>query len=198
MCNIVGGQQVCWCLLGFSGSFCELQGKYSSRGAFERCDEHWIRSLHSLCQRTLYFRYMFRKDNWHQPLRLLPMHTRLHGSDMQSMYVSRTIATVRKQQSPWILVQATSSARLSVSSLTQPSAMSADTSIVLKHLVVSRSISALLASSLSALMSFQLLLLLFAPMDNDSTASPTNAMLTTTAHRSSSISPPERTSVISL
>ncbi|CAF0728861.1 unnamed protein product [Adineta ricciae] len=26
VCNVVNGQQVCWCTLGFSGSFCELQG----------------------------------------------------------------------------------------------------------------------------------------------------------------------------
>ena len=26
VCNIVNSTQVCWCLLGFSGSFCELQG----------------------------------------------------------------------------------------------------------------------------------------------------------------------------
>jgi len=26
VCNIVNNQQVCWCTLGFSGSYCELQG----------------------------------------------------------------------------------------------------------------------------------------------------------------------------
>ncbi|CAF3420099.1 unnamed protein product [Rotaria socialis] len=26
VCNIVNGAEVCWCTLGFSGSFCELQG----------------------------------------------------------------------------------------------------------------------------------------------------------------------------
>ena len=26
VCNIVNGSEVCWCTLGFSGSFCELQG----------------------------------------------------------------------------------------------------------------------------------------------------------------------------
>lgn len=26
VCNIVNGQQVCWCQLGYSGANCEIQG----------------------------------------------------------------------------------------------------------------------------------------------------------------------------
>jgi hypothetical protein len=26
VCNIVNNQQVCWCTLGYAGSYCELQG----------------------------------------------------------------------------------------------------------------------------------------------------------------------------
>lgn len=89
VCNIVNGTQVCWCLLGYSGSFCELKGQLNqSIAAFRswysnRCS----RSRHSLFDVTLCRWHLLRTHHRNQYLLLLPMYTRLYRSDMPSMYV---------------------------------------------------------------------------------------------------------------
>ena len=90
VCNIVNGQSVCWCPLGYSGSNCEIQGIRNTNERIQRTKFVLIflfRYSKSMLHRTLSSRYLLRTANWSFNLCLLSMFTRLSWFNLQSMYV---------------------------------------------------------------------------------------------------------------
>lgn len=56
VCNIVNGQQVCWCQLGYSGTNCEIQGNnYISIHSFN----YLLTNIFFSCSKSLYCWCMF-------------------------------------------------------------------------------------------------------------------------------------------